>query len=175
MESEQIDPTKGNGKGHTDCDVVQMVDRRSVKDAPPPPEEPRPLTPEEREQQARENRITIGRETGMSCLLTTLRLGRTPAAREVIAGILDLGGRADQTERLFGQVGTSFEQLGGTIAQMLGYLAACDERRRMPWWRRWRMPHPEFPSFGPHVVDSKAPPVAAPQPEPDTSAKDSPT
>lgn len=149
------------GKEATKAEVISIADHRSDRgakaDAVPVPEQ----TAEQKEQQRRETRIISGRESGMAVLVSALRHGRTPQAYVVIDAILDLGVQAEQTRALFNQAGESFNQIAQTIGQMLGYLAACEARRRLRFYRRWFAPHPEFPQFGPHVQSEteQAPPV----------------
>jgi hypothetical protein len=136
---------------------IQCKDNRGTK--PEPKAEPE-LTPEQKEQQKRENRIIDARQAGTTVLLSNLRRGRTPSAYVVIDAIVELASRADQADRLFERAGQSFVEIQDIIAATLGYLAACEARRKLRFWRRWFAPHPVFPTFGNAVqVETEKPPV----------------
>ena len=158
--------TNGKGEAH----VLRIADKRADKAEAVTPEEPNPeteavaQTPEQAHAQLVESRISAARESGLAVLIYKLRCGAEPQKREIISAILEQAARMDIADRLFNRAGESFNQIAETLGGVLGYLAAQEARRKLPFWRRWRAPRPQFPSFGPHVVqETEAGPPVVPQ------------
>lgn len=162
-----VDEALGGVPAIADAPAPTMLQTPADRGKADRTEKPARETPEQRakrEAQQTESAIAAAREAGMLILLSRVRMHEDPRKHEVVNAVLECGARLSQADRLFMEAGRSFEQIAETLGATLGYLAACDAHRRLPWYRRWFMRRPQFPRFGAHVQDASKPTHEPPPP-----------